>query len=90
MFTVFASSLVFVAFCVLLGARLVRAFRREGRSPELFVGLSFLATSVGITGQLVALTPDCPDTAVRIGASLVSVALFVAAAAILCVGCSPG
>ena len=57
MFIVFASSLVFVAFCVLLGTRLVRALRREGRSPELFVGLSFLATSVGITGQLIALTP---------------------------------
>jgi hypothetical protein len=83
MLSLVLSSLIFVAFFVALGVRLVRVFRREGRAPELFIALSFLATSVGITGQLVAMAPDSPDTTVRIGASLASVAFFVAGVAVL-------
>ncbi len=79
-----ASALLFVVLSSVLGVRLVRRFRGEGRGPEAFVGLSFLSSSVGILASFAALVPEVQETAVRWLAALGSVALLVAGGAVLC------
>ncbi len=77
------SGLFFIALAVFMGLRFVRVFRREGRAPELFVGLSFIATSIGMVGGFVAITPGTPDGLVRVAFAAGGIGIALAGAAVL-------
>ena len=75
--------LISVAAFTFLGVRLVQVFRRDGRTPELMVGVSFLFSGIGVAGGMMAIAPDSSTVIVRVGSAMGGIGLALSAAAVL-------
>ncbi len=80
---VVASAAVMVGFCSLIAYRSLRVFKRERRSPEFYVGLSFLTTAIGLGFLYGSLGLELDEGALRVGSSIAALGLTASGACVL-------
>ena len=80
---VVCSAAMMVGFCSLIAYRSLRVFTRDRRSPEFYVGLSFLTTAIGLGSLYASLAVAESEGALRLGSALAALGLTASAACVL-------